>query len=122
QATVVRGPVAALDAHDVVVLDVVRELAAHAAVRTDRVDLLVDHDLVGVLRGRERSGGTGLHAFAARDARGFPHRVVHVEDDLGIASAEGVADDVVHLHFAARAYAARALDAGVEVHRHRRVR
>jgi hypothetical protein len=122
QALVVRGAVAAVHAHDGVVLDVIGELAADAAVRADGVDLLVRDDLVRMLRGREGARRARLHAFAARNTGGFAHRVVEVEDDLGVAAAEGVADDVVHLLLAAGAHAARALDAGIQVHRHRRVR
>jgi len=39
-----------------------------------------------------------------------------------VLAPEGVANDVVHLLFAARAHAAPALDAGVEVHRNGRMR
>src|SRR6185369_13197406 len=120
QALMVRGAVAAIHAHDRVVLHVVGELAADTTVRTHRIDLLVGDYLVGVFRGSERARRARLHAFAAGDARRFAHRVVEIEDDLGARPAEGVADDIVHLLFAARTHAARALDARVEAHRHRR--
>ena len=122
QARVVGRVVAALDEEDAVVLDVVGELAADAAERAERLDLLVDHGERDVARRHQRAGRARLHAFAAGDARRRAHRVVHVEDDLRALAAERQADDVVDLLVAAGANAARALDAGVEVDRHRRVR
>jgi hypothetical protein len=47
------------------------------------------------------------------------HRVVEVEHDLFVVAAPGHADHVVDLHFAAGADAQIALDAGVEIDRHR---
>src|SRR5262249_40832784 len=58
---------------------------------------------------------------AARDAGGRPHRVVEVEHDLLAVAAAGHADDVVDLHLAAGADAEIALDAGIEIDRHRGV-
>src|SRR5204862_3617863 len=57
----------------------------------------------------------GLHALAAGDAGRLAHRVIEVEHRHRTVSAVGIADDIVHLHFAAGAHAARALDAGIEV-------
>src|SRR4029078_6043121 len=94
-----------------------RGLAATAAERADRVHLLI-HDLEpGLARRHERARGAGLHALAAGDAGRSAHRVVLVEHDLRVLAAERVADDVVHLLFAAGTQAARALDAGIQVHR-----
>ena len=118
----VRRTVPSIDGEDLFVLDVVREQTADAAVRTRRVDLPVGFEHRDVVRRRERTGRTRLHALAARDARTRPHRVVEVEDDLRVLAAPGVADHVVDLLFAAGTHAAAALDAGVEVHRHRGVR
>ena len=122
QPLVVGGAVASLDPDDAVVVDVIGDLAADAAVRAQRCDLAVDRLQVGVVRRRERTGRAGLHAFAAGDAARCAHRVVEVEHDLRMRAAERVADDVVDLFLAAGAHAARALDAGVEVDRHRRMR
>ncbi len=62
-----------------------------------------------------------MHALAAGDAGGIAHGIVEVEHDLGMLAAVRVADDVVHLLLAAGAQAARALDAGIQVDRDRRV-
>jgi hypothetical protein len=113
------GAVFPLHVEDPVVLDVVGELTSDAAVRAHRVDGLVGHDLGDVAGWRQRPSWTSLHAFTACDAGRIAHRVVEIEDDLRVAAAKGVADDVVHLLLAARADAARALDAGVEVNGHR---
>ena len=122
QPLVVGETVAALDADDRVVLDVVGELAADAAIRAHRRHLALDRHEIGVLRRRERAGGAGLHAFAAGHAGRLAHRVAQVEHDLRVPAAKRVADDVVDLLLAAGAHAARALDAGVEVDRHRGMR
>ena len=122
QPGVIGGTVATFDEEDAVVLDVVGDLAADAAERTERLDLLVGNRQRDVARRHQRAGRAGLHAFAAGDAGRRAHRIVHVEDDLRALAAEGQADDVVDLLVAAGANAARALDAGVEIDRHRRVR
>ena len=107
-----------------VVLDLIGELAADAAIGTDAVDLAVgifgaDILLVDQRRRHQCAGRAGLHAFAAGDAGGIAHRVVEVEDDLFVMAAAGHADHVVDLNFAAGADAEIALDAGVEIDRHR---
>jgi hypothetical protein len=122
QPLAVRRPVAPLDAHDGVVVHVVGDLATDAAVRAHRRHLAVHGRQVRVVRGRERAGRARLHALAARDARGLAHRVVQVEHDRRVRAAVRIADHVVDLRLAARAHAARALDARVEVDRHRRMR
>jgi len=122
QAIVIRWSVAPVDADDGVVLDVVGQLAADAAVRADRINLLVGHNLVGLLRRRQRTGRTGLHALTTGDTGGCAHRVVEIEHDFRLTATKRVADHVVVLFLAAGAHAARALDAGVEVDRHRGVR
>src|SRR5262249_10818249 len=61
----------------------------------------------------------GLHALAAGDACAVAHRVVEIEDDLFVMAARGHADHIVDLNLAAGADTQIALDAGVELHRHR---
>ena len=122
QAALVGRAIAALDEEDLVVLDVVGQLAADAAIRAHRLDLPVGHAQCRVARGHQRAGRAGLHTFAAGHAGRRAHRVVHVENDLRVLAAEGQADDVVDLLVAAGAQAARALDAGVEVDGDGRVR
>ncbi len=122
QAAVVRGTVATLHAQDPVVLDVIGELATHAAVRAHRVDGPVGFDEARAARRHERARRARLHAFAARDARRCAHGIVEIEYRHRREASIGVADHVVDLHLAARPHAARALDAGVEVHRDRGMR
>ena len=122
QALVICRAVAPFDMDDRVVGDVVGDLAADAAIRAHRSDFLVDRFEISVLGRRQRTRRTGLHAFAARDARGFAHRIAHVEYDRRTSAAKRVADHVVDLLFAAGADAPRALNAGVQVDRHRRMR
>ena len=65
--------------------------------------------------------GTGLHTFAARHASRRAHRVVEVEHNFLAVPAAGHANDVIDLHFATGADAKVALDAGIEIDRHRRM-
>ena len=96
--------------------------AADAAVRAHRIDLAVDRLRAEHRLRHQRAGRAGLHALAAADAARCAHRIVEVEHDRRLRAAPGVADDVVDLHLAAGAHAARALDAGGKVDRHGRVR
>ena len=124
QPLVVGGAVAALHRDDLVVLDLVADLAADAAVGADARHLVeretaVDPGLVHERRLHQRPGRTRLHALPAGHAGARTHRVVEVEDDLRADAAVGHADDVVDLHLAARPHAEVAVDAGVEVDPHR---
>ena len=119
-------PVLAGHVKELVVLDVVSELAADAAIGANAVDRavgLAGEDVVFVHQGRRHqcAGRAGLHAFAAGNAGRSAHRIVEVEHDLFTMAAAGHADDVVDLHFAAGANAEIALDAGIEIDRHRHV-
>ena len=116
QAPVVGRAVAALNEQDFVVFDVVSELAADAAVGAHGVDLFVRYGQRRVTRGHQRSGGACLHTFAARHAGGACKRIVHVEHDLGGIAPECQTDHIVYLLVAAGAQAARALDAGIQIH------
>src|SRR5581483_4409527 len=114
------------DVEQLVVLDVIGELAADAAIGADRVDGAVGKFgahivLVDQRRRHQRAGRTGLHAFAAGDTGRGAHRIVEVEHDLLAVAAAGHADDVVDLNLAAGADAEIAADAGVEIDRHRRM-
>ncbi len=126
QPVLVGRAVAAGDGNQLVVLDLIGELAADAAIGADAVDFAVGKFGAHVLgvdqrRRHQRAGRTGLHAFAAGHAGRIAHRVVEVEHDLLSMAAAGHADDVVDLHFAAGADAQIALDAGVEIDRHGRM-
>src|SRR5262249_30226683 len=115
------------DVEDLVVLDVIGELAADAAERAEAVDRAVGPPgaLLAVLveqgRRHQRARRAGLPALAAGDAGAVAHRIVEVEDDLLAMAAAGHADHVVDLDLAAGADAEVALDAGVEIDRHRRM-
>src|SRR5579863_4135608 len=116
--------VLALDRDDAVILDLVGQLTADTAIGTDAVDGTVgrvgkDAILVDLGCRHQRAGRTGLDAFPASDAGRVAHRVVKIEDDLFVVAARGHADHVVDLHLAAGTDAEIALDAGVELHRHR---
>src|SRR6476661_10309285 len=126
EPVLIRRSVAAADLKELVVLDVVGELAADAAIGAYTIDLAIRilRAHVGFIdqRGRhQRTGRAGLHAFAAGDAGRRTHRIVEVEYDLLAVAAAGHADDVIDLHFAAGADTEIALDAGVEIDRHRRM-
>ena len=87
EPVVVGRPVLAFDRDDAVVLDVIDQLAADAAIRADALDLAlrrvrVNAVLVDEARRHQGAGRAGLHALAARDAGRLPHRVVEIEHDL----------------------------------------
>ena len=119
---VIGRAVAALHLDDGVVLDVVGQLATHPAVRADRINRLVRHHQPRFARGHQRAGGAGLHALAAGNAARGAHRIVKVEHDLRMLTTKGVADDIIHLLFAAGAHAAVALYARIKIDRDGRVR
>ncbi len=87
EPVVIGRAVAALGIDDLLVLDLIGDLAADAAERAQRVHLLVgvcDARLVLVEHHRrhQRAGRTGLHAFAAGDAGRLAHRIVEIEHDF----------------------------------------
>jgi hypothetical protein len=112
----VRRSVAPFHIENAVILDVVGELAADAAIRAQRIHRFVGDRQRDIARRHQRAGGTGLHALPATHAGGGAHRVVHVEHDLRVLAARGQADDIVGLLITAGAHAACALDAGIQVH------
>src|SRR5690606_373794 len=67
-------------------------------------------------RRQQRTGRARLYALAASDTRRLTHRVVDVENDPRGAAAIRVPDHIVDLDLAARAHAASALDARLQVH------
>src|ERR1700678_2559645 len=121
QTVRIRGSVLSLHIEDFVVLDVVRQLAADAAIRANRIDFLVHDDFANRASGHQSSGGTCLDALPAGHASGITHRIVQIEYDLRVSTAESIADYVVDLLFPAGAHAAIALDTGVKMYRHGRM-
>ena len=118
--------VPAVDRNDLLVLDVEGDLAADTAIGAQAGDLPVGRSDVALRSIQHRSrhqcaGRAGLHALSAGDAGRRTHGVAHVEDDRRVRTASGHADHVVHLNLAAGADAQGAVDAGVQVDRHRRV-
>ena len=126
KSVVIGRTVAAFSVDDLLVLDLIGDLAADAAIRAKRIDLAVwigDPGLVLIKhhRGHQCAGRASLHAFATGDAGRLSHRIVKVEHDLGVVVAVGHADDVVDLHLAAGTHAEAALDAGVKIDAHGRM-
>src|SRR6185312_11562027 len=126
QPVVIGGTVTPFGIDDLLVLHLIGNLAADAAIRAQRVDFAVRIHGAGLILvevgcRHERAGRTGLHALAAGYARGASHRIVEVKHDLGAMRAIGHADDVVDLYFAAGAHTKIALDASIEIDTHRRM-
>ena len=122
QPVVIGRPIAAINANDPVVPDLVGQQTAHAAKGADRIDLAIDSLIADQGLGHQCTGRASLHAFAAGHAGALAHRVGQIEHDLAVRAAQGIPDHVIDLLFAAGAYTARALDAGIEVDRHGRMR
>ena len=127
EPVLVRRAVAAADVEQLVVLDVVGELAADAAIGAHAVDLAVR-----ILRCARCASSTSVAGISAPVGQACTHSPQATQVDAPIGSsksntifspmaAAGHADDVVDLHFAAGADAEIALDAGVEIDRHRRM-
>ncbi|OQC12950.1 MAG: hypothetical protein BWX79_01100 [Alphaproteobacteria bacterium ADurb.Bin100] len=119
EASVIGRAGAAVHRDDFFITHFVGDLAADAAEGANRV-----HRAVHLLRaaqrlGHQRTGGAGLHTLTASHAAAGTHGVGQVEHHLRVRAAKRQADDVVALRFAAGALTAVALDAGVEVDRHR---
>src|ERR1700730_3826730 len=119
----VRRAVVAGDVEELVVLDLIGELAADATIGANAIHAPVGKFGAHVRRvhhrrRHQRAGGTGLHALAAGHARGDAHGGVEVEHDLLVDAAAGHADYVVDLHLAASTHTEIAVDAGIEVHGH----
>src|SRR5262245_34216567 len=76
----VRGAIAAAYVKELILLDMISELAADAAVRAHAVHLAIgklgaDVRFIDESRRHERAGWTGLYAFPAGDAGRRSHRV-----------------------------------------------
>jgi hypothetical protein len=122
QAAFVGGALAALDADDFFIAHLVGDQTAHATKRTHRIDFAVHLLRADVALGHEGAGGAGLHTFAATHAAAAAHRVGQVEHHLRVRAPVRQTDDIVDLQVTASAFAAVALNAGVQIHGHGRVR
>ena len=122
QAAMVGRAVATIYADDDIVFDVVSQQATDAAKRTHRIYFFVHHLRAHLRLGHQRARGAGLHTFAASNTAAVAHWIVQIKDDFTVRAAHSVADDIVHLFFAASTHAAIALDASIQIHRHRGVR
>ena len=124
QPVLIGRAIATFHIEDLVVLDMVGELAAHPAVGTHRVDLTVSHGRITVAlfvdQGGRHQGASGasLNALATGHASAIAHWVVEIKHDLGRRAAVRQADNVVDLHLAASAYTQIALDAGIKIDAH----
>ena len=122
QPAVIGRTVTPGDVQNRIVFDVIGEQTAHSAIGTDGIHRFVRLNQSYLFGWHERPGGTGLDTFTAADAGATAHGVVHIKDDLGLAAAQGVADDIVHLLFTTGTLTASALNTGVEIHGNGRVR
>src|SRR5579862_141137 len=126
QAVVIGRTVAPFRVDDLLVLYLVCDLAADAAVGAQRIDFAIriyDASLIRikVRRGHQRSRRTRLHALPACHTGGAAHRIIEVKHHLRSVRAIRHADDIVHLNFTTRANAQVALDTGVEIDAHGRM-
>jgi len=122
QAAFVGGTGPAFDTDNLFVFHLEGDEAAHATEGTNRIDLAVHLLCAHVALGHERACGAGLHTFATGHTAALPHGVGQIEDHLRVRAAVGQTDHVIDLQVAAGAFAAVALDAGIQVHGHGRMR
>ena len=71
--------------------------------------------------GCQGAGWAGLHTFAAADAGARTHGVIEIENNLRLRTAQGIADHIVDLYFAAGSHATCALNTSLEVDGHGRM-
>src|SRR5439155_5982028 len=109
--------VATFHVQNFVVLDVIGQLATDTTIWTDRRDFLVRYGQRDVARRHQCAGRTCLYAFAATDTGGGAHRVVHIEYDFCLVTAESQADHIIDLLVATGAHATGTLNARIEVDR-----
>src|SRR6187549_2993599 len=128
EAVLVGGTVSPLHKGDFIVVDLVSDLTTDTAVWAYRVYFALDlpaamlGDGVDNRLWHQRASWARLHAFAAGDAGRKTHRIIKVEHGFRVDSPKRHADDVIDLHFAASPHAKPAIDAGVEIDCHGRVR
>src|SRR5262245_26408239 len=127
ETVVVGRAIAAVGVEEPVPLDVEGQLAAYPTIGAEAFHIAVvplseDPALVQTRRGHEGAGRTGLDAFAAGDAGALTHRVVKVEDNSLVGTSARHADHVVDLDFATRSDAESAINAGVKMYGHGRMR
>src|SRR5207247_4929718 len=96
---------------------VVSELAADPAVGAHGWDFPVGFEQADSARRHKRAGRTRLHTFSAGNTGALTHRIVEIENDLGMLAPESVADHVIHLLFAAGPHTPGTLNARVQVDR-----
>jgi hypothetical protein len=126
QTFLVHAAGTAVRVHDAVrvFVHVVRERAAHPAVRAHRVHLLQlrarlrgrGHQVVNELDEGKGSRRAHLLALTARHAGADAHRVVEIEPDAGRVSLAGASDDRVYLYVIAGANASVTQNAGLVIH------
>src|SRR3954468_12954736 len=92
---------------DALVLDLVADLAADAAIGADRMHLAIDSAAAALRQGiddglrHESAGGAGLHAFAAGNAGRGSHWVIEIKGRLRADIAKRHADHVIDLNLPA---------------------
>ena len=126
QPVLVGRAVATGDVADLVVLDVVGDLAADAAVGADALDLAID---LGWPLARASTIAAGIRAPVGQAWTHSP-QATQVDGPIGSSWSNTIlacgvavrhADHVIDLDLAAGAHAEIAVDAGVQIDRHRRV-
>ena len=122
QTIVIRRSVAALNSDDFIFFDVVCKLATYTAIRAHRINRFICFDLIGFFCRCQCTCWASLYTFTAGNTGGRAHRIILVKHNFGMRATKRVADHIVRLFFAARPDAAGALDARIQIHRHRGVR
>ena len=122
EAIVVGGAISPLHTHNAIVFHVVSEQAAHTAEGAHRVDFLVNHLRAHLRLGHQCPGRASLHTLATSNATATAHVVLHIKHNLTVRTAMCIADDIVHLLFTTSSHAAVALNTGIQVDSHGRMR
>ena len=130
QAAMIGRTIPPFNPGDAFITHVIGELAAHPAKRAQRIDTTVLRHRVDDLPGarpaqfawHQGTGRAGLDAFAAGHAGGQSQGIGLIEHDAGMVTSPGHADHIIDLLFATGPHAPAALNTGVQVDRHGRMR
>ena len=122
QTIVIGRPITPFYTHYFVVFDVVGEQAADTAKRANGIYFLVNHLRSNLRLGHEGARWTSLHTFSTSHTSAAAHTVLQVKHNLTLCTTMCKANDVVDLLFAAGAHTSVALNTGIKINGHGRMR
>ncbi len=115
QTTMVRRAITAFNVENFIVFNIVGKLTTHATIRTNRFNLTVRFHHAHFIGRHQCTGWASLHTFATGDAGAFPHRVVKIKDNFGVAAAHCQTNYIVILFITTGTNTTGTLDTGIHI-------